>query len=611
MADKTWIAVDIETKDAPDMEGSALDFTRAEIVSLAYWGNGAKGFLTNPELIKEWLTKNINNYNFIWHNGKFDVKVLRRLFGVQLPINWDTLLAESIMPDRPDKLSLEVCVGHELGYPPWKSKEVYQNMATSPIDTIAALNLTDVEYTYQLFLKQFEKLDALGLLQYLLVNNLGFSALDFLADLEYRGIRIDVASMHKLWQDNLKEHKELCSNLYDSYKDLVKEYEEEQLSKHPLKPLREGASAKMQQKYEERLRARKAKYKFNFGAPKQVEWLLTKKLGFPCTNLEGKVSTAKDVLEIYRNQHPMINMLLSLRHNEHDSSCFYQKWDKFNRDGRLHPSYRMDMTKTFRLSCSEPPLQQVKRDSYMRQLFIPSEGMRYAVVDYSMIEPRFIAHYSEDRALLDVFRSKEDYYYIIAKEVLGYRKSAEELRNGDKSIRQVAKTIALSSFYGIGPDKLAYRIRLDSGVSLSVMQTRDYLRRLFDFLDGVRAFRQNLASILQENPVVVNPFGRTLYFKPHEYNHLAFNKIMQCTGSDINLYSQIDLDKYFKSYKIEARCVHLVHDEAIFEYKPEQEDQLMMLLKYIMAERYAEPPFSLKVPIAININTGTSWGVKS
>lgn len=597
-----WIAVDVET--------TGLDFTRDTITSLAFFAPSLPSrALTEKEEIRAWLEEHKDDF-FVFHNGKFDVKAIWKEFCLPVRVAWDTLLAESILPDRPDKLDLQTCVAKELGYPPWKEKLLYQNIGNVDKASVQTLALSDVKYTYELFLKQVEKLKQLNLENYFLKNNLGVRTLNFLAEVEYRGIGLNYDKMQELWKKNLIEHEILCKNLYERYKSLVVEYENAEFAKHPLCPPKPGAKESTLQRYQERLKSRIEKYKFNFGSPKQVTWLLTKKFNFPCKNVEGKVSTSQDVLEFYRGQQPIIDELLQLRHNEHDSSAFFQNWHDYYREGRLHPSYRMDIAKTYRLSCSEPALQQVKRESGMRELFIPEHGMRLAVVDYSQIEPRLIAHYSEDSVLKDIYTNNLDLYETVARVVMGYTGPSDELKNKYKDIRSIAKEIALSSFYGIGPDKFAHRVRYRTGRQITVEQARHYIDSYFNLLSGVRHFKVNLANYLEKTPMLTTILGRTLFFKPGELYHLAFNKLIQCTGSDINLFSQVDLDLYFKNANMQARCIHLVHDEALFQYPQEEEGMALQAIKYYMADRYSEPSWGFRVPIKVDIKTGQNWGCK-
>ncbi len=606
----SWLSIDIETKSPTDDKDLAVDFTRAEIISLAWWSPRSHGVAVTADAMKQFL-KTHEKAQWIAHNGKFDAKVIHARLGIKIGIAWDTMLAESILPDRPESLDLETCVGKELGYPKWKSKELYHSMGTADISSVSELNLQDVEYTYKLFQKQYEKLEELGLLDYFIGNNLGMSSLNFLREVEERGIGFDYEAMQKDWKENLKRREEIIKGLRESNTDEVLEYERASLAAHPLKAPTLGAKQRTIELYNERLRAREEKYRFNWSSDKQVLWLLKEKLGFPCTDFTGKTSTSKDVLEFYRGQHPIIDPLLELRHNEHDANSFFSNWDYYHREGRLHPTYRMDVARTFRLSCTEPNLQQVKRDAGFRSLFVAKPGHRLMVVDYSQIEPRIIAHYSQDPVLSGIYQHNLDLYEVVARKVMGYQGTTEEFKYGkDKPVRAVAKEVALSSFYGIGPDKFAHRIRLKTGVSITPGQARGYLNGYFEMLSGVLNFKQSLSTHLEQNPIYVNFLGRKIAFKPHEFYHLAFNKLIQCTGSDINMYSQIDLDRTFKQTGMQTRCIHLVHDEAIFEYPVEEEENLTAAVQWIMAERYSQQPWNLNIPIAIEVKTGNNWSCK-
>lgn len=605
-----WIALDIETKspdkDKPDL---ALDFTQAQIISMAWWSPKVKGATTDPEVMKRFLTEYLDA-KWVTHGGKFDAKIIGQSLGLDITVGWDTLLAESLLPDRPLTLDLETCVAKELGYPQWKTKRMYRNMGAAKQEDVIELNLIDTEYTYRLFLKQYERFEDLGLLKYYLESPLGVRCYNFLKEIETRGMGFDYTQMQALWKVNLEKRQLLVRTLADTYTDLTREYTDQQLKDHPLKEPVAGAKAATVEKFQERLRARQAKYAFNFASDKQVLWLLRDKLGFPCINLEGKASTGKDVLEFYRGQHPIIDPLLELRHIEHDANSFFSNWEYYNRNNRLHPSYNMTVAKTFRLSCSDPALQQVPRGSAFRELFIPKPGCKFMVIDYSQVEPRLIAQYSKDPELRNIYTNHLSLYHVVAQRILGYKGTLSELKTKDKFLYAVAKKIALSSFYGIGPDKFAYDLRVETGQSITSRQAREYLQGYFDLLSGVRAFKQQLSQYLEQCPEMSTFLGRKLYFKPNEYYHLAFNKIIQNSGSDLTLHASVEIDQMLKQMGMVARCVHLVHDEAIYEYPPEEESKLGTIVQYMMADRYNQAPFNLEIPIEVDIKTGQTWACK-
>lgn len=587
----TWVACDLET--------TGLDFTKDTIRTFAWYTTDAWGVEEDLSKIKAWFNKHSAD-SLIWHNAPFDLKFLWRA-GIPAWVSWDTMLAESILPNRFASRSLEAVTEKRLGIGSWKPKTP-SGIINLPIQDLIKMTMEDVRNTYLIFGQQLEEMSRLGLLEFYLNNPLGLDTLRLLTKIEYHGIGLNVGEMNKLWSQNIQQHGEMEKHLRITYKDMIAPYEQMQFeaNKPAIKPSHKN--------YERVLAARKKESEFNFGSPKQVLWLL-KQRGFPCLDIEGKESTGKDVLSFYKDQDPLVNDLLLLRENEHTSNSFYKNWSAADRDGRLYPTYHYGNTKTFRLSCSNPALQQVPRDSKLRELFIPSPGYKMIVVDYSQIEPRLIAHYTQDAALTQVFREGYDLYEIVAREILNYTGTATDLKTKDKQTRSVAKEIALASFYGIGARKLAYRIKVNTGVYLDEAQTRQYLNAYFDFLWGVKKYKRDLVGILQNNPSFVTVFGRTLFFQPEEYEHLAFNKIIQNTGSDINLVSQFALKSIFEQESLDARCLHLVHDEAVFEAKggPGEMKEILKNIQYYMADQYLD---LILVPIKLEISIGDNWGCK-
>src|SRR5271165_3704540 len=512
------------------------------------------------------------NFPATAHNGRFEMKFMRQA-GLSFDWQMDTLLAASILIDRPQKLDLASVAQHYLGMESWKSdtdklfkkKNWVQLLEADPKlqQALAERNVYDLKATTQLTEVLLERLEKEGMTKFFFEKLMPAARL--LADVEYRGMRIDVEATRIKWQeiDNeiLMLHMKLIKWLGD----------------------------------------------INFNSPMQLKAALKEK-GYDLFAYDFKKkaiveSTSSDVLEgLLPNEN--IQLLLDYRAAV-KMQGFLQGWLDENIDGYLYPSYNIANTRPGRLSCSGPNLQQVPRDKTIRSLFIPSPGKVFVIADYAQIEPRIAAHYTEDEALTQVFTDGLDFYGSIAVNVLGCDCTPNEVKEKYPEQRKVAKEIGLSILYGIGAQKLSTIIKKRTGREFDVYLCKKIIKDYFAAYPKLEQFRKYIINKIDNGDILRTHYGRQFRLDPSKAFSTGVNTIVQSTASDACLFSQLGVIDFLKEHGINANLVAIIHDEVIYEVEPLHAGFVGMALETIMTNQ------DFNCPTKLDWTIGKNWGDKA
>ncbi len=526
-----------------DIETTGLDFNRDRIIGI---GVGSEFLVGHAQ------PKNIQPTTF--HNGKFDQKFLRKR-GIEAPYTFDTMLAASLLLDRPDSLSLDSLAKHYLGIESWKSLD-RKKMSQYSIEEVGKYCLEDVAVTEKLAGLLETKLAIQGMLDFF--NKKMMPAARLLLDVEYRGMRIDTEKAKQTLKDYESQLTIKQSNLHNLLGDI------------------------------------------NFNSPKQLLVALNKiglePKSYNYSKREVTISTSEEALQSL--SHPTANEILVYR-GLTKKIQYIKDWLEVQYEGRIYPTYNMANTRTGRLSCSEPNLQQVPRDKAIRNLFIPSVGKVFVIADYAQIEPRIAAHYSQDKALLKVFASGEDLYGSIAVNVLGLSCTPNQVKELYPEKRQLAKVIGLSILYGIGAKKLTNFIKLQAGVDVSESEARQIIKDYFAAYPGLQVLRDRVEKKVNEVGYITNHYGRKIRIEPDKIFSTGVNSLIQSSASDACLFSQLPF-----ANNAQAKLVAIIHDEIIYECDELYAPVLIKDLKNIMENQ------DFKCPIKLDAKVAHSWGEK-
>ena len=348
--------------------------------------------------------------------------------------------------------------------------------------------------------------------------------------------------------------------------------------------------------------------RFNINSPKQLGVVLFTNLGLPAPVKYGKgktVSTAQDVLEALAEKHEVPRLVLEYRHLSKLKSTYIDQLPQLaDAESRVHTTFQAAATATGRLSSVNPNLQNIPIKTELgreiRAAFTASPGTQLLSADYSQIELRLLAHFSEDPLLLRAYQNDEDIHTLTASEVFGV--PAETM---DKETRARAKAVNFGIVYGISPFGLAAQLGIPQH------EAKAYIERYFARYQGVQAFIEKTLADTRREGSVRTLFGRIRPIPDIESRNpnqrgfaerTAVNTPLQGTAADLIKLAMIALDRKLTERKLKTRMVLQVHDELLFEVPEEEKEEIEALVRSEM-----EGVVQLKVPLIADLGFGPNW----
>jgi DNA polymerase-1 len=348
---------------------------------------------------------------------------------------------------------------------------------------------------------------------------------------------------------------------------------------------------------------------FNIRSSQQLGKILFEKLKLPVqkkTKKKTGYSTDVDVLAVLAEQHELPALILRHRTLAKLKSTYADALiDLTNPEtGRIHTSYNQTVTATGRLSSSEPNLQNIPirtdEGREIRKAFIPRKGWYLLAADYSQIELRILAHYSDDKILIKAFKEDEDIHTRTATEIFQVFPS---LINSE--LRQQAKVINFGIIYGMSP----YGLSKELGISQKMAKT--YINNYFTRYTGVKQFIDETIKQARISKKTSTLLGRIRLLSDINSSNknlrefaerTAINTPIQGTAADLIKIAMITADSAFTEKRLKSAMLLSVHDEIVFEVPPDELDTVRSLVKDIM-----EGVWDLKVPLKVNMAVGENW----
>ena len=345
---------------------------------------------------------------------------------------------------------------------------------------------------------------------------------------------------------------------------------------------------------------------FNINSPKQLGEVLFERLGLPSyKKTKTGYSTSAEVLEKLRGAHPIVGEVLEYRQYAKLKSTYVDGLLKvISPDGRVRTSFQMTVTATGRLSSTEPNLQNIptrtELGSELRRMFVAGPGQILVDADYSQIELRLLAHISGDQAMVDAFRSGEDFHTVTAAHVFSV--PVEEVT---PAMRRAAKAVNFGIVYGISPFSLSQ----DLGVT--VAEAKAYMDAYFHRFPGVKAYMDQVVERARADGYVETPMHRRRALpeiKSSNHNmrsfgeRVALNMPIQGAAADIIKLAMVRVHRQLKEAALEARLIMQVHDELIVECPEAEADRVKAILV-----REMEGAWHLSVPLIAEAHSGKSW----
>jgi DNA polymerase-1 len=348
---------------------------------------------------------------------------------------------------------------------------------------------------------------------------------------------------------------------------------------------------------------------FNISSPQQLGDVLFDDLKLPAPVKYGKGktrSTAADILEALAPEHEIVRQALEYRQLTKLKGTYVDALPAQidARTGRLHTSFNQAGAATGRLSSSNPNLQNIPMRTALgreiRAAFIPREGWKLLVSDYSQIELRLLAHLSDDPLLLEAFRNGEDIHTRTASEVLGV---APMLVTPEA--RREAKAVNFGIVYGISGFGLAQQFGIPRA------DAEKYIKNYFARYAGVRAFIDRTIAEVRLSGVTRTLFDRERPIPDINSRNAnargfaertAVNSPLQGAAADLIKLAMVRIDAQLTAGGYRSAMLLQVHDELVFECPPEEIAGLSELVK-----REMEGACELKVPLLVDIGVGDNW----
>ena len=519
-------------------------------------------------------------------NAKFDRLVLR-CQGIQLAgVIFDTMLASYVLnPDTSHNLT-DLSQKY-LGIKPKSYSELVpkgKTIADVSIQAVADYCGMDAYTTFSLVPKLRTELEAVPKLHELLLN-VEQPLEPVLAEMEYQGIRINTAYLQELSQQLEQDLHAIEQTAYQA-----------------------------------------AGGQFNLGSPKQLSELLFETLGLDrkkSRKIKTGYSTDAATLEKLSGDHAVVDAILEHRTLSKLKSTYVDALPALVRPDtqRVHTDFNQTATSTGRLSSSNPNLQNIPiRTAFSRKIrkaFIPEPGWLLAAADYSQIELRILAHFSQEPILVETYQNQEDVHTVTARLLF-----EKETVTPDE--RRLGKTINFGVIYGMG----AQRFAREAGVSAT--EGKKFIERFNQRYPKVFEYLQKLQREAIAQGYVETILGRRRYFefnsgtlrnfKGKNSQEIELNKIgvrdqydagllraaanapIQGSSADIIKIAMVNVHKLLQDYQEKARLLLQVHDELVFEVRPDVWEELQPKIRETM-----ESAVELSVPLMVDVHAGQNW----
>jgi DNA polymerase I len=573
---------------AVDTETTGQDPIKAKLVGISFcWRKGeavylplTHTYLGAPEQV-EWaaalpVLKGVLEDHGILKAGqniKYDAEVLKR-HGVDLGgIHFDTMIASYVINPGIRQHNLDYLAQYYLNHKMISYEEVTGKgknacgFAEVAVEKACAYSCEDADITFRLMEILAEKLRSEE--NEALFHDLEMRLLPVLMDMEMAGIRIDAPFFEAMSRRFAREMKEIEKEIF--------------------------AEAGMT---------------FNINSPQQLGFVLFEKLGLPGQKKTAKgkrYSTDVKVLKMLSaSNYKIPSLLLRYRTLSKLKSTYLDALVKLADPvtGRIHTSYNQTVTATGRLSSSNPNLQNIpvrgEEGREIRKGFVAEEGWCLIAADYSQIELRVFAHYSEDAAFIEAFQQDQDIHTRTAAEIMG-----KGLGDVTPEMRRVAKAINFGIIYGMGPRKLSEELGID------LQTAKNYIEAYYERYQGVTRYREEMIESAAKAGYVATLFNRRRYLPDiqhannrirSEAERMAVNTPIQGTAADLIKQAMIRIHDRVGEEGFKTRMLLQVHDELVFEAPAGEADRVIPMIREEM-----EGVYPLRVPLKVDIHQGANW----
>lgn len=578
--------ITIDTLIAFDTETTGVDVRGDKLVGFSFCFNEKRAFyvpLAHQKAAKQVsfsaacaAIRRIFSAYVVGHNLKFDFDIILHNCAILPPQNFADTMILAWLENPSTPLSMDSLAKRLWGYETIKFEQVVsrgENFSHASLDAAVKYAAEDAWVTLRFFLHFRKNLEP-KLWQ--VANEVEFKILPILSKMQERGVEVQTQTLEELIASLQKQGEELKGEIFAL-----------------------------------------AGEEFNLNSPSQLASVLFEKLALKSKKrTKTGFSTDESVLRGLLDEHPIIAKILDFREIFKLQSTYAQPLltlAKEDENRRVRTTFVQTGTATGRLASKNPNLQNIPARSSLGKLvrgaFRAKEGSLLVSADYSQIELRLLAHFSEDERLCKAFFHGEDIHARSAVQIFG------ELTPQN---RQVAKTINFGLIYGMGASKLA------ENLGISRAQAKDYIERYFAAFSSVSGFLERTKEQAKERGFAQTLLGRKRFFdfaSADEMTLAAFlreavNTTFQGSAADIIKLAMIRCEEEFgggfasfegglnlsKPNLSGAQMLLQIHDELIFEVEEGFVEEFCERVKGIM-----QGVVRLNVPLVVNVSSGKTW----
>eukprot|EP01132_Coremiostelium_polycephalum_P000108 gene108-144_t len=566
-----------------DVETTSLDPYEAQLVGISFaYYPGEAYYVPIPEnqaeaqqVVEEFrpLFESTSQCK-VGQNLKYDSLVLR-CYGIEvaLPV-FDTMIAHHLVAPELSH-GMNAMAAHYLHYAPvpiealiGEKKAEQKSMRTVDLEVIKEYACEDADITLQLksFLEKEVEEEKLHELLY----EVELPLLQVLTAMEYQGVALDTGILKNISSMLAEELILLEEVIY-------------QLAGLP----------------------------FNINSPKQLGEVLFEHLkltGDAKKTKSGQYATSELVLADLAHLHPIVDKLLSYRELQKLKSTYVDALPNLlsDKDGKIHTSYNQAVVATGRLSSVKPNLQNIpirtQKSKAIRAAFVPSQPHHVLLsADYSQIELRIMAYFSQDKTMIEAFKAGKDVHAITASKL--FKVSVEEVT---EEMRRQAKTANFGIIYGISAFGLAQRL------NLSRTEAGQIIEAYFQEFPAVKAYMDQVINQGREQGYVQTLLGRKRYLRNiHSRNaslrgfdeRNAINAPIQGTAAEMIKRAMVHIYQWLQREKLQSKLILQVHDELVLEVPLHEVD----LVKDQVAHYMKNALPLAEVPLEVQIGIGKNW----
>lgn len=512
----------------------------------------------------------------IGHNLKYDVGVLRGYDIHVQGVAFDTMIADYLLDAGRRDHSLDDLAKRFFKYKTTKISEIIGKgknqilMNEAPVAKVSPYACEDADISWRLFVQLQPMLQEQQLEE--LFTDLEMPLIHVLVEMEYNGITVDADRLQQLSEGHGNRLDILEQQIYDA-----------------------------------------AGREFDINSPKQLSVVLFEELGLPHKRkTKTGYSTDADVLEelALSGESDLPELLLEYRQATKLKSTYLDALPQliYPETGRIHTSFRQDVAATGRLSSNEPNLQNIpirtEDGREIRSAFLAGEpGWKLLGADYSQIELRVLAHFSQDPTLLNAFANGEDIHARVASEVYEV-----DLAEVTPEMRHAAKAINFGIVYGQTAWGLAKAINISKG------EAAEFIDAYFARIPGVETFIDEVLNNAQLEGFVTTIAGRKRGVEgvrtPQRRKNrsrtlperIAVNTVIQGSAADLIKQAMIDVHDRLQNENFAARLLLQIHDELVLECPESEIESLTAMVRETMIGVK-----ELSVPLVVDIATGDNW----